>query len=151
MFGEAVGWHRAIMEADLARSFASEYAGGKDRLSRILREMIERGRQVTAVDYNHALAQVPLLNRALGEIFSTCDAVLTPATMSVAPVGLESTGSPIFCTIWTLCGTPAVSLPILRGTSGMPMGAQLVAARGDDGRLLRTARWLEGLAAGWGA
>jgi Asp-tRNA(Asn)/Glu-tRNA(Gln) amidotransferase A subunit family amidase len=151
VFGEAVGWHRAVMEADLAKSFGSEYARGKDRLSRILREMIERGQQVTAVDYNRALAQVPLLNLALGEIFSSCDAVLTPATMSVAPVGLESTGSPIFCTIWTLCGTPAVTVPILRGAGGMPMGAQLVAARGDDGRLLRTAHWLEGLAAAWGA
>ncbi|MEE8623111.1 MAG: amidase, partial [Alphaproteobacteria bacterium] len=45
-------------------------------------------------------------------------------------------------TIWTLCGTPAISLPILQGASGMPLGAQLVAAKGDDARLLRTARWL---------
>lgn len=30
------------------------------------------------------------------------------------------------------------------GIMGMPMGAQLVAPKGDDGRLLRTARWLVG-------
>ncbi|MEW6668863.1 MAG: amidase [Thermodesulfobacteriota bacterium] len=146
VFNEVVGWHRAIMDSDLAKSFASEYASGKDRLSDTLKEMIERGQRVLAVDYNRAVERVPMLNRALGDIFSSYDAILTPASVSVAPLGLESTGSPIFCTIWTLCGTPAVSLPILHGTDGMPMGAQLVAARGDDGRLLRTARWLESMA-----
>jgi Asp-tRNA(Asn)/Glu-tRNA(Gln) amidotransferase A subunit family amidase len=144
-FNEVVGWHRAVMESDLAKSFAPEYARGKDRLSDTLKQMIERGRQVLAMDYNRALEQVPMLNRALSDIFSSYDSILTPAAMSVAPLGLTSTGSPIFCTIWTLCGTPAITLPILHGTDGMPMGAQLVAARGDDGRLLRTARWLESL------
>jgi len=105
--------------------------------------MIERGGQVLAVDYNRAVEQIPILNRALAPIFASFDVILTPATMSVAPMGLESTGSPIFCTIWTLCGTPAITLPILRGSGGMPMGVQLVAERGADARLLRTARWLE--------
>jgi len=142
VFAEAVSWHRTIMEADLARSFAAEYATGRDRLSPILCEMLERGQAVRAVDYNHALAQVDRLNDALAGIFARYDAILTPATTGAAPVGLGSTGSPIFCTLWTLCGTPAVTVPVLRGDGGMPLGAQLVAARGDDARLLRTARWL---------
>jgi len=70
-----------------------------------------------------------------------------PATVGEAPVGLESTGSPVFCTLWTLCGMPAISLPMLEGAAGMPLGVQLVGPRGDDARLLRTARWLAGLAA----
>ena len=61
---------------------------------------------------------------------------------------LESTGSPIFCTIWTLCGVPAVSLPILGGATGMPMGAQVVGRKGEDARLLRTARWVSGFVLG---
>ena len=142
IFDGAVAWHRIIMEADLAKNFAAEYAGGKERLSGTLRQMIERGQQVPAVDYNRAVEQIPALNRALGEVWASHDAILTPATTSVAPVGLQSTGSPIFCTIWTLCGMPAITLPILKGVDGMPMGAQLVSARGDDGRLLRTARWV---------
>ncbi|MBI2469078.1 MAG: hypothetical protein HYV62_14895 [Candidatus Rokubacteria bacterium] len=108
----------------------------------ILREMIERGQAYPAVEYNRALEQVPRLNRALEEIFAAHDAILTPATTGTAPVGLESTGSPIFCTIWTLCGVPAITLPLLTGADGMPLGVQLVGRRGDDGRLLRTARWL---------
>ena len=144
IFEGAVAWHRTIMEADLARYLAPEYERGKDRLSAILREMIERGQGVLAVDYNHAVDQIAVLNAALGGLFERYDALLTPASPGEAPKGLDSTGNPIFCTIWTLCGLPAVTLPILKGAAGMPMGAQLVAPKGDDGRLLRTARWLVG-------
>ena len=83
-----------------------------------------------------------LLNALLGELFEEFDAILTPATTGEAPLGLDSTGNPIFCTLWTLCGTPAISLPLLQGCNDMPMGVQLVGARGDDTRLLRTAGWL---------
>jgi Asp-tRNA(Asn)/Glu-tRNA(Gln) amidotransferase A subunit family amidase len=145
MFNDAVTWHRMIMEADLARSFEREYARGKDRLSATLREMIERGQKVLAVDYNRAVDQIPVLNSMLDALFDWCDAILTPAATGEAPIGLESTGSPIFCTIWTLCGTPAICLPILQGPHGMPMGVQVVGPRGDDARLLRTARWLVSL------
>ena len=68
--------------------------------------------------------------------------ILTPATTGVAHAGLASTGSPIFCTIWTLCGVPAVTLPLLTGEQGLPLGVQLIGRKDDDARLLRTARWL---------
>ena len=142
IFNDAVEQHRRIMEADLARSFEREYARGKDKLSSILREMIERGQKVLAVDYNHAVSQIPILTRILDNPLDWYDAILTPATTGEAPVGLESTGSPIFGTIWSLCGMPALTLPILQGAHGMPLGVQLVGPRDDDARLLRTARWL---------
>ena len=145
-FDEAHADHRTIMEADLARSFAREYETGKDELSSTLREIIERGQTHLAVDYNRALGQIAALNGLLNEIFEGFDAILTPATAGEAPAGLDSTGSPVFCTIWTLCGVPAISLPILQGADGMPLGAQLVGPKGDDARLLRTARWLVDLA-----
>jgi Asp-tRNA(Asn)/Glu-tRNA(Gln) amidotransferase A subunit family amidase len=146
MFGDAVAIHRTIMEADLAGSYEREYAQGKERLSPILREMIERGQKVPAVEYDRALRRVPVLNRALDPLFERHEAVITPATTGEAP-GLESTGSPIFCTIWTLCGMPAITLPVLAGAHGMPMGVQLVGAKGGDARLLRTARRLVNLLA----
>jgi Asp-tRNA(Asn)/Glu-tRNA(Gln) amidotransferase A subunit family amidase len=138
----AVEWHRTIMEADLAKSFRREYERGKDLLSPSLCEMIERGQQCLATDYNLALDRIPALNEALGEFLVEHDAIITPATTGEAPVGLESTGNPVFCTPWTLCGMPTISLPILQGSHGMPIGVQLVGAKGDDARLLRTARWL---------
>lgn len=141
-FDRAVDWHRAIMCADLAKSFAGYCERGSDRLSAILRDMIEEGRGVLAMDYNRAVEWVAVLNAGLDQIFDRYDAILTPATPGTAPAGLESTGSPAFCTLWTLCGTPAITLPLMQGADGMPLGVQLVGRRGDDARLLRTARWL---------
>ena len=139
---DAVGWHRTVMEADIAGSFELEYERGRDRLSASLRGQIERGRQVTAVDYRKALAQVPALLESLETVFARCDALLTPATLGTAPAGLESTGDPLMCTLWTYLGMPALSLPLLHGANGLPLGVQLVGRRGDDACLLRTARWL---------
>ncbi len=141
-FEQAVGLHGTIMEADLARSFAPEYQRGRDQLTARLCQMIERGQRCLAVDYNRAVDAIPWLGLALEPLFERFDALLTPATTGPAPHGLGSTGSPVFCTIWTLCGMPAVTLPLLQAGNGLPLGVQLVGQKGDDARLLRTARWL---------
>jgi Asp-tRNA(Asn)/Glu-tRNA(Gln) amidotransferase A subunit family amidase len=94
---------------------------------------------VTAVDYLSALAKVPRYTASLAETFDAYDAILTPATPGVAPKGLGSTGDPAFCTLWTLTGLPALSLPLLAGEGALPLGVQLVGPLGHDGRLLRTA------------
>lgn len=134
--------HRTIQDAEVAVNFAPEYEQGREQLSPRLREIIEHGQQVLAGDYIRALARIPLLNITLGEIFERYDAILTAAAPGEAPLGIDATGDPVFCTAWTLLGTPAITLPLLRGSNGMPIGAQLVGMRGNDGRLLRTARWL---------
>ena len=141
-FANAIEWHRTIMETDLAINLAEEYERGRDQLSPTLCEMIERGRKHLAYDYQRAINAISVLNDALDEIFSSYDALLTPAAAGVAPLGLGATGSPVFCSTWTLCGVPALTVPLLQNEAGLPMGVQLVAARGNDARLLRTARWL---------
>ena len=77
----------------------------------------------------------------ISEFFKQYDAILTPATTGVAPVG-DATGNPMFCSLWSLTGLPALSLPLLSGEDGMPLGVQLIGPAGDDARLLRTANWL---------
>lgn len=141
---EAIAWHQTIMEAEMAASFVVEYERGRDRLSESLRGQIERGRAITAFDYQTALARIPSLIAGLDRIFERYDAILTPAVAGTAPRGLESTGSPRFCTLWTLAGMPALNLPLMRGENGLPLGVQLVGQRLGDARLLRTARWLVG-------
>jgi Asp-tRNA(Asn)/Glu-tRNA(Gln) amidotransferase A subunit family amidase len=141
-FEPAAARHRTIMEVEMAHNLGRDYDRGHDRLSPGLREAIERGRAQTAVDYLAAVAGIPALNGALDPVFDEFDAIVTPAAPGEAPRGLATTGDPVFCTIWTYLGTPAVTLPLLRSTARMPLGVQLVARRGGDARLLRTARWL---------
>ena len=141
-FEHAVALHGTIMKADLAKSFAGYYERGKDRLTDILKAMIEDGQKITAVDYNNAVDRREFLNGGLDGVFDRYDAIITPAAVGEAPAGLDSTGSPIFNSLWTYCGTPAITLPLMAGPNGLPLGVQLVGRRGDDARLLRTARWL---------
>jgi len=141
---EAWQWHQTIMAAEMAANLDREWKAGRDRLSEQLRVQIERGREVRAVDYQRAISRIMPIHESLLELFEQrYDAILTPAAPSAAPKGLASTGDPSFCTLWTLCGMPAISLPLLQSTNnGLPLGVQLVGPRHGDARLLRTARWL---------
>jgi Asp-tRNA(Asn)/Glu-tRNA(Gln) amidotransferase A subunit family amidase len=140
---DAWEWHKTIMDAEMAANLAREYETGRDRLSEQLRTLIERGREVRAVGYQRALAQIRPIHESFVELFEQrYDAILTPAAPGAAPKGLASTGDPSFCTLWTLCGMPAISLPLLEAANGLPVGVQLVGPRDGDARLLRTARWL---------
>lgn len=137
-------WHKTVMEADIAANYGVDYDRGADQMSAALREQILRGRAITAVDYLQAAARIPMVSETIDEVFDRYDAILTPAVLGPAPHGLDSTGNPLFCTLWTFCGMPAISLPLLQAENGLPVGVQLVGRFGDDARLLRTARWLIG-------
>ena len=141
-FERAVGWHKTIMEAEIGHNYGPILKRAPDRISPPLREMIERGQKISAVDYQAALEAVPKLAVLLEPEFEWVDAFITPATAGPAPKGLSSTGNPIFCTIWTLLGMPAITLPLLQSDSGLPIGVQLVGQAGQDAQLMRTARWL---------
>lgn len=140
-FGAAVQLHNTVMDVEMAHNLRRDYEQGKAQISPQLRELIERGRTHLATEYCSALATIAPLNAALDEVFNEYDALLTPAAPGEAP-GIETTGSPVFCTIWTYLGTPAITLPLMASESGLPLGVQLVGRRGNDARLLRTARWL---------
>ncbi|HEX9748190.1 MAG TPA: amidase [Methylomirabilota bacterium] len=143
-FARAVEMHRTIMEVEMAHNLQRDYDKGGDRMSPVLRELLDRGRGRTATDYLRAVAGIPTLNDVLDPVFDEYDAIVTPAAPGEAPRGLQSTGQPTFCTVWTYLGTPTLTLPLLRSSAGLPLGVQLVGRRGGDARLLRTARWLVG-------
>ncbi|MEO5735214.1 MAG: amidase [Rubrivivax sp.] len=137
-----VDLHRVVMEAEIAASYDDEYQRGSAQLSASLRGQIERGRAVTHGEHRRSLERLALIGAALDNVFDSYDAILTPATLGTAPAGLSSTGDSVMCVLWTAAGLPAVTLPLLLGENGLPIGVQLVGRRDDDARLLRTARWL---------
>jgi Asp-tRNA(Asn)/Glu-tRNA(Gln) amidotransferase A subunit family amidase len=136
-------WQRTIMAAEMAANLEPLWSAGKDKLSPQLRELMERGREVRAIDHQRALRAVEPVRASLDELFmERYDAILTPPALGTAPRGLGATGDPVFCVPWTLLGMPAITLPLMRGANGLPLGVQLVGRRGFDARLMRTARWL---------
>ena len=127
----------------MAFNLEAEWDRGRERLSESLRGQLARGREVRSLDYQKAIARIPALNRGFDELFASFDAILTPSAPGTAPLA-DTTGSPAFCTLWSLAGMPCLNLPLMTGANGLPLGAQLVGPRAGDARLLRTARWLVG-------
>jgi Asp-tRNA(Asn)/Glu-tRNA(Gln) amidotransferase A subunit family amidase len=136
-WAEAWEVHRTIMAVDMAHNLGRLTVRGA--VSPTLQELLAHGSKVTAVHYLGALEQARRYAHGIEEIFNAFDAIITPAATGVAPKGLNSTGNAAFCTLWTLTGLPALSLPLLAGATGLPIGVQLVGSRGLDARLLRTA------------
>jgi len=96
----------------------------------------------TSVEYNDACSKIEIANTYFNQFFHDYDAILTPSANGEAQKGHASTGDPIFSTIWTYCGMPSISLPLLQGKNGLPVGVQLVSSLYDDERLFRNASWL---------
>ena len=134
---EAWDVHRTIMSVDMAHNLAPFLRRGEP--SEAMGKLLAHAQKVSAVDYLAALDQARVITAGLAGIFDAYDAIITPAAPGVAPKGLGSTGDPVFCTLWTLSGLPSLSLPLLAGKGGLPLGVQLVGPAGRDGRLLRTA------------
>ncbi|MGH6923032.1 MAG: amidase [Propylenella sp.] len=141
VFSEATGAIRTIQLIGIARHYRRYLEKGREQLSDYMRGAIDDGLKIAAVDYLTALDWQKSLAAGLEPLFDKYDAIVTPAAPGEAP-SIETTGNPIFNGLWTLCGVPAVSVPLLAGPNGMPVGVQVVGRRGEDGRLLRTARWL---------
>jgi Asp-tRNA(Asn)/Glu-tRNA(Gln) amidotransferase A subunit family amidase len=141
-FAQAAEIRERVNLAELAKCYHPYERRGRDALSAPLRAAIDAGKAIPARDYIAALDWPDVLNAGVEELLARCDVILAPAAPGPAPEGLGATGSPIFNGLWTLCGMPAVTIPVLQASNGLPMGVQLVGRRGDDGRLLRTARWL---------
>ncbi|ARP99913.1 amidase [Pseudorhodoplanes sinuspersici] len=141
-YAEAWEAHRVVMASDMAHRFGALVDQRGDGVSSVLHDLVAEGRKVTATQYLAARDLAQSLAKGLNEIFEECNAIITPAAPGVAPIGHNSTGNPAFCSLWTLVGLPSISLPLLEGEGGMPLGVQLIGARNDDVRLFRTAKWL---------
>jgi Asp-tRNA(Asn)/Glu-tRNA(Gln) amidotransferase A subunit family amidase len=134
---------RTIMAGEAARTLREIRDLYGPSLSPVLREFLEEGDRVTPERENAARALAHRVRTtSLPRVFSRFDALLTPSAVGEAPVGLESTGDPAMNRIWTLLGTPCVSIPVARGPAGLPIGVQLVGAPGKDAELVAAAAWV---------
>ena len=136
--------HETIQLYETARSLSPELRDHEAELSDTLRHKIERGLDLSEGHYGGARSVGAGLSRPLVERLAGYDAVLTPSATGVPPVGIESTGDPLFCRVWTLLGTPSLSVPLVWTAAGLPVGLQLVAPPGQDRALFDAAAWLLG-------
>ena len=120
--------------------------------------LIERARELTAVDYAAAQEAGWAFRRVLHQWWADgWDLLLTP-TVSEPPLPLaefendpEHPTAPMrrggefasFTPPFNMSGQPAVNLPLHRNAEGLPIGVQLAAAYGREDLLIRVAAQLE--------
>jgi Asp-tRNA(Asn)/Glu-tRNA(Gln) amidotransferase A subunit family amidase len=130
--------HRTVMLAEMALNYRAYYERGKDCLSAAMREAIETGRGLLAVEYAEALRERERLYERFESIARAYDGIITLPAAGPAPHGAGTTGNPVFCTIWTYLGVPALSLPLLT-VGSLPLGIQLIGRRLTEEKLFQAA------------
>jgi Asp-tRNA(Asn)/Glu-tRNA(Gln) amidotransferase A subunit family amidase len=143
-FAHAHAAHRTIMFAEAARELASLQGQHRAQLSDKLNELIDSGRAISDSAYAEARVVQGELQGLLGAFLRNFDAIVTPPTRGEAPDNtVAHTGDPTFCTIWSLCGVPAITVPAGHGPHGLPLGLQVVGPTRGDVELLGIAAWCE--------
>jgi aspartyl-tRNA(Asn)/glutamyl-tRNA(Gln) amidotransferase subunit A len=134
---EAAYWHAAMLDTR-----GADYQPS-------VRERLEWGRTITAIDYLRARDTQVTLRRGVDAALDGCDALVLPTLPIVAPrigeaeVTIGAATLPVraamlrLTQLFNITGHPAISLPV--PTSGMPIGLQLVGRIGDTPGLLAVA------------
>lgn len=131
-----------IVAYDARQSLGHERLRHYDRLSQRLRDRIHGGAATILPDYLSMVRQVACARARILDFMADWDVLLYPATEGEAEVGIEYSGSPRFGALWTLLHMPSVSFPTTTGPTGLPLGAQVVGACGDDLRTLAVAQFV---------
>ncbi|HEX4430485.1 MAG TPA: amidase family protein [Frankiaceae bacterium] len=135
--------------AELGRELAD------DDLEPFTRFLYDRSTSMTADQYVEALRTVDLTGRAMTPFFEQYDVLITPTIAgTVPPLGLLDTSRPqsmfenaaqyaSYASPFNITGQPAMSMPLARDETGLPVGVQFVAAVGREDVLFRLAGQIE--------
>ena len=126
-----------------------------DLLEPLTRWLVDRGRELRALDLAVALAQLTAYEHRVIRQFAPFDAVITPAlAMTPRPVGwydavdaernfAQQVQFTPFTSIANVAGLPAISLPVSTTDAGVPMAVQLIGRPGGEHVLLSIGAQLE--------
>lgn len=130
-----------LMEAEMLNTFATELADEAYPVSPGFRQMVDFAAKKSAADYVAADLVLDAATLKMRRLFAQVDVLVLPTTSQGAfPLDQPAPASQAdLCSFASLAGCPAVSIPMGTLPNGMPIGMQLVGARGSDLRLLELA------------
>jgi Asp-tRNA(Asn)/Glu-tRNA(Gln) amidotransferase A subunit family amidase len=130
-----------LMEAEMLATFAADLADTEHPVSARFRHSLGFAAGKSAGDYAVADRVLDAATLKMRRLFAQVDVLVLPTTPQGAfPLDSPTPDSQADLTSFaSLAGCPAVSLPMGTLPNGMPIGLQLVGARGSDLRLLELA------------
>jgi Asp-tRNA(Asn)/Glu-tRNA(Gln) amidotransferase A subunit family amidase len=140
--------HEEVMGYEAVRSLAWEYWECRAEMSDEILRRLDAGYEIGPARYDELQQMATRARAEIDAFFGGVDGALTPAAPGEAPYGLDSTGDPRFCRLWTSLRTPAMSIPGLHGSSGLPIGVQVVGRPLTDDAVIAIGAWLYPLLSG---
>jgi aspartyl-tRNA(Asn)/glutamyl-tRNA(Gln) amidotransferase subunit A len=122
-------------------TFAAQLADTEHPVSPQFRRLLDYATHKTAADYAEADRVLDAAALKMRRLFAQIDVLVTPTT----PQGAFPLDGPVpdtqgdLTSFANLAGCPAVSIPMGTLPNGLPIGMQLIGARGSDLRLLELA------------
>jgi Asp-tRNA(Asn)/Glu-tRNA(Gln) amidotransferase A subunit family amidase len=141
-FDDAVNISFGLLNAHLAHRFGDLPSEPFAALCPPLRAGVAAGKVLTAPEHLKLNAIADRMTAAASALFEHHDALVTLSAPGEATRIEDGPGSGVLAVPWSLCGLPTVSLPLLRGSRGLPIGVQLIGQHGCDRKLLQSAVWL---------
>jgi Asp-tRNA(Asn)/Glu-tRNA(Gln) amidotransferase A subunit family amidase len=138
-----VNAHSVLQGYEATQTMAYEFDKYGDQLSPMLSDYLAQASSVSVSAYDCARSMIRGAKEKLAGLFDGIDVLMTPGAPDEAPLGFSTTGDPAFNKVWTLLGTPCVSIPGLTGLNGNPIGVQVIAAPWADQQCLDAAEFVE--------
>jgi aspartyl-tRNA(Asn)/glutamyl-tRNA(Gln) amidotransferase subunit A len=149
--GPTAPLHNIVQMSEASTYHDPWFAQEREHYSEVVRERLELGRTITALDYLHAQQARRLF---VEEFERTMEdeglaALLAPTTLDVAPKpsGDQNAQRQVLLTAvrpLSQTGGPVISIPAGTGDDGLPFGVQLAGRRGDEAALLQLAASVTG-------
>ncbi|XWW94842.1 hypothetical protein V2A60_002790 [Cordyceps javanica] len=137
-FDRLPAWYDVVLAHEGGAAFLPEYRANRAHLGALLVGYAETSGGHSHRAYLEALDGIAALRPRADALFSGYDAVLTPSAPDEAPLG-ATTGSYLFCKMWSALHVPVLNMPGFQGAHGMPIGLSLLAPRYRDAQLLAVA------------
>lgn len=137
--------HGPLQDYEATQALAWEYAHHREVIAPKLRAYLDAARTITPAQYDEARRISRQGRAAAHAYFGQVDVVASFAAPGEAPDTMGSTGDSRFNRLWTLLGTPCLTIPVLNGPRNLPVGIQVIGAFGADENVIAVAKALEKL------
>ncbi len=135
--------HRWISGFEMARNLTWEIENRFEQISEKFRDgRLKDGLACKYERYCEMRDLVASARQRFAPIFEDYDVLLAAAAQGEAPTGWDPVPHPWVYMMWTTLHVPSVTLPVFKGPSGLPIGAQLISRWCNDRRLFAVAQWV---------